>query len=362
MAEKPKYYVVAAVVVDGGEILCVQKPQTKYAYTSFRWEYPGGKVEKGETESEAIVRELREEMDYPVIVDSPLCEVDYEYPDFAVNLHFWRCHPASNTSPRSFVLKEHAASCWIKPAELHTLDWCAADCILPCLFLNQDLAYRDFNSHLLPTVDKSSIIGVRTPVLRSMARHIFRNRPDVMSTFLQADSHHYFEQMQLHAFILSEYKDFDDCITLLDHFLPFVNNWATCDQLSPRCFKKQAASPALRSHVMRWLTSSYPYAVRFGIATAMRYYLQDNFDESLLLDIMKYRPAEHFDSEQDIYYLRMMQAWYVATALSFCFDRAFAHISASLMEATTQKMAVRKAIESFRIPSAHKEILRGVSR
>jgi len=127
MQEKPTYKVVGAVVMDRGEVLAVQKGQTKYAYTSYHWEYPGGKVEPGETEPEALKRELMEEMDYPIRVMGLLGEVEHEYPDFRVELRFYLCEPQDREHPRQFTLREHADYRWIRPERIPELPWCEAD-------------------------------------------------------------------------------------------------------------------------------------------------------------------------------------------------------------------------------------------
>lgn len=124
---KPHYIVVAAAVWDKGEILVVQKPKTKYEYTSFHWEYPGGKVETGETDEQALVRELHEEMNYPIRVLAPLAEVDHEYPDFRISMRLYLCEPIDTEHPRDFELREHASYRWMEPSLLYSLDWCEAD-------------------------------------------------------------------------------------------------------------------------------------------------------------------------------------------------------------------------------------------
>ncbi len=123
MADRKEIEVVAAVVLHEGEVLCMQRGATKYPYTSFHWEFPGGKVEPGESAEEALQRELMEEMDYPVQVHERIGEVRHSYPDFDIRLQAYRCTAAS----RQFFRKEHVAHCWTAPSNLQDLDWCEAD-------------------------------------------------------------------------------------------------------------------------------------------------------------------------------------------------------------------------------------------
>lgn len=129
------YNVVAAVICDAGEYLCVQRGQTRYGYTAYKYEFPGGKVEQGETEEHALLRELLEEMDYPVTIERKLCDLHHEYPDFAVTLHFYLCHPADTEHPRRFRLNEHISACWLPACAMSSLPWVAAD--LPLIELLQ---------------------------------------------------------------------------------------------------------------------------------------------------------------------------------------------------------------------------------
>ena len=168
----------------------------------------------------------------------------------------------------------------------------------------QDLKYRDFQIRIIPSVNPGSIIGVRTPALRSMAKDIVKAGEH--TDFLKELPHTYFEENQLHAFIISGMKDLDGCMEELEKFLPYVDNWATCDQMSPRIFNKHRE--ALLAHIPEWLSSEMTYTVRFGVGMLMEHFLDDDYDP-------KY-PKMAAGIRSDEYYINMMIAWYFATALA----------------------------------------------
>ena len=216
------------------------------------------------------------------------------------------------------------------------------------LFALQDKAYADFQSKLLPTVQRETVIGVRTPDLRKMAKQL--SRTPAAQEFLQSLPHRYFDENQLHAFILSEEKDFGTCLAELERFLPFVDNWATCDQLSPRCFKKHAAE--LLPHIRKWMRSTHTYTIRFGICSLMRYYL----DEAFLPEYLQWVAS----IKSDEYYIRMMQAWYFATALAKQWDATLPYIEQHRLEKDTHNKTIQKAVESFRITDEQKALLKTI--
>jgi 3-methyladenine DNA glycosylase AlkD len=217
--------------------------------------------------------------------------------------------------------------------------------ILSSLFALQDEAFADFQSKLLPNVPREAMIGVRTPDLRKMAKQISKT-PEAQA-FLLRLPHCYFEENQLHAFVLSEEKDFDTCIAELEQFLPHVDNWATCDQLSPRCFKKHTAE--LFPHIRKWMASEHVYTVRFGIGTLMRYFLDEEFKPEYLEWVTAIKSEE--------YYIRMMQAWFFATALAKQWNATLPYIEQHRLDTWTHNKAIQKAVESFRITPEQKKLL-----
>lgn len=214
------------------------------------------------------------------------------------------------------------------------------------LFALQDKAYADFQSKLLPTVPRETVIGVRTPDLRKMAKQICKT--PAAQKFLQSLPHRYFDENQLHAFILSEDKDFNTCIANLEQFLPYVDNWATCDQLSPRCFKKHTTE--LLSYIRKWMKSTHTYTIRFGMGMLMRYYLDGEFKPEFLEWVASIKSDE--------YYIRMMQAWFFATALAKQWDATLPYIEQHRLHPWMHNKTIQKAIESYRITDEQKALLR----
>lgn len=216
------------------------------------------------------------------------------------------------------------------------------------LFNEQDLAYRDFQSKLMPNIAKEAVIGVRTPALRAMAKDLFK-REDIQE-FLHSLPHRYFEENQLHAFILSSIKDFDESIAELDRFLPHVDNWATCDQMKPKPFAKNRK--ALLTHIDRWMfgSGSTTYSIRFGIEMLMNHFLDEDFKSEYLKKVAKVRSEE--------YYVNMMVAWYFATALAKQYNATIPFIEKRLLSSWCHNKSIQKSIESFRITEEQKAYLR----
>ena len=209
-----------------------------------------------------------------------------------------------------------------------------------------DEKYRKMQVTIIPTVVPESIIGVRTPELRKMAKELAK-RSDV-SDFLSDLPHRYFEENQLHAFILSEMKDFDSCIRYVDAFLPYVDNWATCDQMSPKIFKKHKEE--LLSWVSTWISSKETYTVRFAIGMLMEHFLDDDFSPAYPKMVSKVRSEE--------YYVNMMIAWYFATALAKQYDSILPYIEKKKLSDWTHNKAIQKSVESYRITDEQKAYLK----
>lgn len=216
------------------------------------------------------------------------------------------------------------------------------------LFRLQDPDYRDFQSRLIPTMSTDRMIGVRTPELRKFAKELGK-RPD-KDEFLENLPHRYYDEDQLHAFLLSEMKDYGECFAAVERFLPFVNNWATCDQMSPRVFRKHRTE--LLKPIRDWLVSEQPYTVRFGVGMLMEHYLDGDFDLAYPEMVARLRSDE--------YYVNMMIAWYFATALAKQYDAVLPFLEEQRLDDWTHNKAIQKAIESRRITPEQKAYLRGL--
>ncbi len=222
--------------------------------------------------------------------------------------------------------------------------------ILNRLFEMQDLKYRDFHSRLMPTVEKSRVIGVRTPELRNFAKEI--SKTELAEEFIKILPHEYYEEDNLHAFLIEAISDYEKCIEEINRFLPFVDNWATCDMMRPKIFKKHFSE--LLAEIEKWLESDDTYTVRFAIGCLMCYYLDDNFSFEYPEIISRIRSDE--------YYIKMMQAWYFATALSKRYDEILPFIEQNRLDADTHNKTIRKAIESYRITAEQKAYLKTLKR
>lgn len=216
------------------------------------------------------------------------------------------------------------------------------------LFAKQDLKYQKFHSGLVPTIDSKSIIGVRTPDLRTIAKE-FANHPQV-EKYLSSLPHEYYDENQVHAFILSGIKDYDECVVQVDRFLPYVDNWATCDQLRPKAFAQKKNRGRLLKDVEKWLGAGDLYTVRFGVEMLMTHFLDEDFNPKFLKWVAKIRSRE--------YYLNMMVAWYFATALAKQWDATIPYIEKKRLDDWTHNKAIQKAIESYRITDEQKKYLR----
>lgn len=214
------------------------------------------------------------------------------------------------------------------------------------LFELRDLKYKEFSCKFMPTVNPETVIGVRTPDLRKLARE-FSKTPQA-SEFVKILPHAYFEENNLHGFIIETIKDYDAVVAALDEFLPYIDNWATCDQISPKVFKKHL--PQLYEKIKVWLKSDRIYTMRFGIGMLMRFYLNDDFRPEMLELVACIRSKE--------YYVNMMIAWYFATALAKQYEAALPYIQEQRLEKWTHNKAIQKAIESNRVRTEAKEYLR----
>ena len=214
------------------------------------------------------------------------------------------------------------------------------------LFSLQDEKYREFQAKLMPTVDPEKMIGVRTPELRSYAKQLIKSGD--AAEFITKLPHEFFDENQLHAFIISDIKEYDRCIAEVIRFLPYVDNWATCDQLSPKVFKKHKKE--LLAEIKKWIKSKETYTIRFGIGMLMQHFLDEDFKPEY--------PKMVADVKSDEYYVNMMRAWYFATALAKQYEQALPFIENKVLDKWTHNKAIQKSVESYRISPKQKAYLK----
>ena len=212
----------------------------------------------------------------------------------------------------------------------------------------RDEKFAAFQARLIPNVAPERIIGVRTPALRKLAKTL-RGSGEA-EEFLKALPHDFFEENNLHAFLLCEMKDFDACVQAVEDFLPYVDNWATCDQMSPGVFRKN--KQALLPYIRCWIASERCYTRRFGTGMLMSHFLDEDFREEYLRLVSDKRSEE--------YYVNMMIAWYFATALAKQYEAALPYLENRRLDPWVHNKTIQKAVESFRVSDEHKACLRAL--
>ncbi len=215
------------------------------------------------------------------------------------------------------------------------------------LFSLQDLKYRDFHSKLMPDIAKEFVIGVRVPDLRKLAKDF--SKTGESRDFIKNLPHKYYEENNVHAFVLEQIKDFNEALCETKSFLPYIDNWATCDMFLPKVFAKN--KDKLIIEIKEWIKSDKPFTVRYAIVLLMKLYLNDDFKEEYM-EMVSSAKSEH-------YYVKMAIAWYFATALAKQYDLAIRYITDKKLEKWTHNKAIQKAIESRVIPEDIKEYLKG---
>lgn len=212
----------------------------------------------------------------------------------------------------------------------------------------QDVEYKDFHAKLIPTVAPEAIIGVRTPELRKYARKLAKD-PQI-GDFLAQLPHQYYDENNVHAFVVEQIKDYEECLAQTERFLPYIDNWATCDMMAPKVFAKHKEE--LLEPVRRWIASSETYTIRYGVGMLMRFYLEEDFRQEYLQWVADISSKE--------YYVNMMRAWYFATALAKQYEAVIPYLEEKRLDDWTHNKAIQKACESYRVTAEQKKYLRGL--
>lgn len=216
------------------------------------------------------------------------------------------------------------------------------------LFKLQDTEYRDFNSSLIPGIEKETVIGVRIPVLRKFAKEYAKSGET--EQFMTELPHKYYEENNLHMMLIAQIKDYNKCISETEKFLPHIDNWATCDSPLPKCFDKNKEDVLERAK--NWIATDATYVKRFGMGVMMRLFLDEDFKEEYIQLVASVKSEE--------YYVNMMIAWYMATALAKQWDAAIPYIQERRLSEWVHRKSIQKAVESYRITPEQKEYLKGL--
>jgi len=222
--------------------------------------------------------------------------------------------------------------------------------IIEQLFALQDIKYKEFHSKLMPTINPEVIIGVRTPELRKLAKQITKSTE--VELFMKQLPHKYYEENNLHAFLIEAIKEYDSCIEALNLFLPYVDNWATCDMMAPKVLKKDL--PKMYEWVKRWIASGETYIIRFGVNMLMKYFLDEAFLPEYPELVASIRSEE--------YYVKMVVAWYFATALAKQYEVVLPYLTEQKLDVWTHNKTIQKAVESYRITPEQKVYLKTLKR
>lgn len=216
------------------------------------------------------------------------------------------------------------------------------------LFKLQDTEYRDFNSSLIPGIDKETVIGIRTPVLRKFAKEYAKSGET--EQFMRELPHEFYEENNLHMMLIGQIKDYDECISELEKFLPHIDNWATCDSPLPKCFDKNKEDVLERAK--KWIAADATYVKRYGMGVMMCLFLDEDFKEEYIQLVAGVKSEE--------YYVNMMIAWYMATALAKQWDAAIPYIQEHRLSEWVHRKSIQKAVESYRITPEQKDYLKGL--
>ena len=212
----------------------------------------------------------------------------------------------------------------------------------------QDTGYKDFHAKLIPTVAPEAIIGVRTPQVRKYAKQLAKD-PQI-GDFLAQLPHKYYDENNVHAFVVEQIRDYGECLAQTERFLPYIDNWATCDMMAPKVFARHKEK--LLEPIRRWIASSETYTIRYGVGMLMRFYLDEDFRPEYLQWVA--------DIQSEEYYVNMMRAWYFATALAKQYEEVLPCLEEKRLDGWTHNKAIQKACESYRMTAEQKKYLRSL--